>query len=105
MASNNFTPELRSAKEKFLLYFHDLTACNRVCGARFFRVFNSSWASGSHSIFQSFRLRSGVLSRGVFAPVLSPFGSFSLPFFNSSGRLSRRRSVDLMGFAVGRVGL
>ena len=105
MASNNITPELRSAKEKFLLYFHDLTACNRICGARFFRVFNSSWASGSHPIFQSFWPRSGVLSRGVFASVLSLFGSFSLPIFNSSGRLSGRRSAYLMGLTAERSGL
>ena len=70
MAVSNITPELRSAKEKFL-YFHDLTACNRICGARFFYAFNSSRASGSNPLFQSFRLHSGVLFRGVFASVLS----------------------------------
>jgi len=101
MAVHNITPEFRSAKEKFLLYFHDLTACNRVCGARFFCVFNSSRASGSNPLFQSFRLCSGVLSCGVFASVWSFFLSLTL----SSRRLSEWRSVYLMNSAPGRIGL
>ena len=101
MAVHNITPEFRSAKEKFLLYFHDLTACNRICGAGFLRVFYSSRASGSNPLFQLYRLRSGVLSRGVFAPVLILF----LPLVLSSGCLSGRQSVYLMSFATGRAEL
>ena len=100
MANSHFTLGLRSAKEKFL-YFHDLTACNRICGARFFCVFNSSRASGSNPLFQSFRLRLGVFSRGVFASVRSFFLFTSL----SRARLSGRQSVNLMSFATGRAGL
>ena len=65
MADTDFTPELRSAKEKFLLYFHDLTACNRVCGARFFYAFNSFRLSGLNLHFPSFFHYRGILSRGV----------------------------------------
>ena len=104
MANSHFTLGLRSAKEKFL-YFHDLTACNRICGARFFCVFNSSRASGSNPLFQSFRLRSGVLPRGVLASILSFFGSFFLFPSLSRARLSGRKSVYLMSFATGRTGL
>ena len=71
MAIVNITPELRSAKEKLLLYFHDLTACNRVCGARFFCVFNSSRASGSGLFFRSFGFRRNVLFRGAFTSLSS----------------------------------
>ena len=103
MANVNITPELRSAKEKFL-YFHDLTACNRICGAGFFRVFYSPRAFGSIPLFQSFQLLRGVLSRGVFASVLSLFLPLFLSLSISRARLSGRRSV-LMNFAVGRAGL
>ena len=60
MAMSYTTSELRSAKEKFLC-FHDLKACNRVFGARFFRTFNSSGASAPNLLFQSFRFRWNVL--------------------------------------------
>ncbi len=103
MANVNITPELRSAKEKFL-YFHDLTACNRICGAGFFRVFYSSRAFGSNPLLQSFKLCSGVLSRGVFASVLSLLLLLFMSFSISRGRLSGRDSV-LMNFAAGRLGL
>ncbi len=103
MANVNITPELRSTKEKFL-YFHDLTACSRICGARFFYVFNSCWASGSNLLVQLFRFRSGILSRGVFASVLSLFVSFLLTLSISRERLFGRRSVS-MNFAAGRAGL
>ncbi|MBB1488743.1 hypothetical protein [Oceanospirillum sediminis] len=53
MASNNITPELRSAKEKFL-YFHDLTACNRICGARVFYALNFLSSTGFNLHFLSF---------------------------------------------------
>ena len=64
MADIDFTPELRSAKEKFL-YFHDLTACNRVYGARFFYAFNSFRLSCLNLHFPSFLHYRGILSRGV----------------------------------------
>lgn len=103
MANSHFTLGLRLAKEKFL-YFHDLTACNRICGARFFCVFNSSRAFGSNPLFRSFRLRSGVVSGGVFASTLSFFGAFFLSLVCSGGRLSGRRSVSWVNFAAGRLG-
>ena len=98
MANVNITLGLRSAKEKFLLYFHDLTACNRICSARLIRVFNSSCAAGSNPTFQRFRLHSGVLSRGVVASVCISF----LSLFKPSGRLSGRRFVYLMDVAIRR---
>ncbi len=102
MANVNITPELRSAKEKFL-YFHDLTACNRICGAGFFCVFYSG-AFSSLPLFQSFQRRLGVLSRGVFASVLSLFLLLFMSLSISRERLSGRRSV-LMNFAIEGAGL
>jgi len=103
MANVNITLGLRSAKEKFL-YFHDLMACNRICGAGFFRVFYSPRAFGSIPLFQSFKRHSGVLSHGVFASVLSLFLLLFMSLSISRGRLSGRDSV-LMNFAAGRLGL
>ena len=93
MAAVNSTSELRSAKEKFL-YFHHLTACNRICGARFFCALNSFRFSGLNLRFPSFFHHEDVLSQSVVTPGL--LSRLSEPVVRLSDRRFSCSSVGLM---------
>jgi len=91
---------VNSAKEKFL-YFHHLTACNRICGARFFCALNSFRFSGLNLRFPSFFYHGDVLSLGVVTPGL--WSRLSQSVVRLSDRRFSCSSVGLMRWVSSRL--
>ena len=51
MAVHNITPEFRSAKEKFLLYYQKVKACKSLCSVPIFSTQKTGFKAVSARIF------------------------------------------------------